>query len=91
MLLAVTLGGGGWLWIKADREARQAQVTREVAVALNRATMLREQAKLDRVGVAGFQCVKAPRANSAFGGLLRDVTAGGALLWSLHFGLATAR
>jgi serine/threonine-protein kinase len=45
VLLAVTLGGGGWLWLKADRDARQAQVVRDVNDALNQATLLREQSK----------------------------------------------
>ena len=40
VLLAGTLGGGGWLWVKTDRDARQAQVTREVNDALNKATAL---------------------------------------------------
>jgi tetratricopeptide (TPR) repeat protein len=44
VLLALTLVGG-WLWIKADRDARQAQVTRDVNDALNQAMALREQAK----------------------------------------------
>jgi serine/threonine-protein kinase len=54
VLLALTLGGGGWLWIKADRDARQAQVTRDVNDALNKATLLREQAKAAPVGSAAL-------------------------------------
>jgi serine/threonine-protein kinase len=45
-LLAVTLGGGGWLWIKSGHDARQAQRTRDIQAALNRATELREQAQV---------------------------------------------
>jgi superkiller protein 3 len=45
VLLAMTLGGGSWLYLKSQRDARLAQVTREVNEALNRATALREQAK----------------------------------------------
>jgi serine/threonine-protein kinase len=45
VLLAATLGGGGWLWVKTGRDARQAQLTRDVNDALNKATVLREKAK----------------------------------------------
>jgi tetratricopeptide (TPR) repeat protein len=45
VLLALTLGGAGWLWVKADRDARRMAVTREVNEALNQATALREQAR----------------------------------------------
>jgi serine/threonine-protein kinase len=54
VLLAVTLGGGAWLWVKADSAARQAQVTRDVNDALNQATALREKAKAARAGAALF-------------------------------------
>jgi serine/threonine-protein kinase len=54
VLLAVLLGGGGWLWIKADRDARQTQLTRDVNEALNRATALREKAKAATVGSAAL-------------------------------------
>jgi serine/threonine protein kinase len=54
VLLAVTLGGGGWLWVKSDRDARQAHVAREVNDAVNRATALREQAKAANVGGAAL-------------------------------------
>jgi tetratricopeptide (TPR) repeat protein len=53
LLLAVALGGG-WVWIKADHQARQAQVTRQVHEALNRATALREQGKAAPVGSAAL-------------------------------------
>ena len=52
VLAAVTLGGGGGLWIKSDRDARLSQVTRDVNEALNKATALREQAKAANVGSA---------------------------------------
>ncbi len=54
VLLALTLGGGGCLWVKSERDARQAQVTHEVNDALNRATALREQAKAAPVGSAAL-------------------------------------
>jgi eukaryotic-like serine/threonine-protein kinase len=54
VLLAVTLGGGSWLWLKADRDARQAALTREVNETVNRATALREQAKAAVVGSAAL-------------------------------------
>jgi serine/threonine-protein kinase len=54
VLLALTVGGGGWLWIKTDREARQAQVAREVNEALNKATALREQARTATTGGAAM-------------------------------------
>jgi serine/threonine protein kinase len=54
VLLAVTLIGCGWLWVKADRDARMAQVTRDVNEALNQATALREQAKAAPVGGAAL-------------------------------------
>jgi serine/threonine-protein kinase len=41
VLLALTPGGGGWLWVKSDREARLAQVNREVSGALTQARALR--------------------------------------------------
>jgi serine/threonine-protein kinase len=54
VLLAVTLGGGGWLYVKSERDARQAQVARDVNDALNKATALREQAKTAPVGSAAL-------------------------------------
>jgi tetratricopeptide (TPR) repeat protein len=53
VLLALTLGGG-WLYVKNERDARQAQVAREVNDALNKATALREQAKKANVGSAAL-------------------------------------
>jgi serine/threonine-protein kinase len=54
VLLAVTLGGGGWLYVKNEREARQAQAAREVNNALNEATALREKAKATTTGGAAL-------------------------------------
>jgi serine/threonine-protein kinase len=51
---AVTLGGGSWLWLKSDREARQAALDREVSDALTRGAALREQAKAATVGGAAL-------------------------------------
>ena len=45
VLIAVTLGGGGWLWNKAEQEAEQARVARDINQALNKATLLQAQAK----------------------------------------------
>jgi serine/threonine-protein kinase len=45
VLLAVALGGGAARWLQADRQARQAQVAREVHDALDQVTALREQAR----------------------------------------------
>jgi serine/threonine-protein kinase len=42
VLLAVTLGGVGWMSVRADREARLAQRTRDINEALTQATALRE-------------------------------------------------
>jgi serine/threonine-protein kinase len=44
VLAALTLGGGGWLYLKNERDARRAQVTRDINDAVNKATALREQA-----------------------------------------------
>jgi serine/threonine-protein kinase len=52
VLLSATLGGGGFLWIKQEHDVRQAQVSRNVNGAMNRATALREQAKAALVGGA---------------------------------------
>jgi serine/threonine-protein kinase len=54
VLLAATLGGGGWLYFKSERDARQTQVAREVNDALNKGTALREQAKAANVGSAAL-------------------------------------
>jgi serine/threonine-protein kinase len=54
LLLAVTLGGGGWLYLQTQREARQAQLTREVNETLNQVTALREQARTASVGGAAL-------------------------------------
>ena len=48
----MTLGGGGWLWVKNERDARLAQVTRDVNEALNQATALRVQAQAAPAGGA---------------------------------------
>jgi serine/threonine-protein kinase len=45
VLSALTLGGGTWLWLKSERDARQAQLTRDVNEALNQATRLRTEAQ----------------------------------------------
>jgi serine/threonine-protein kinase len=45
VLLAVTLGGGGALWLQADRQARQTRIAREANDALQEVTRLREKAR----------------------------------------------
>jgi tetratricopeptide (TPR) repeat protein len=45
VLLAVALGGGTAFWLQADRQARQAQVTREVNDALGEVARLRDKAR----------------------------------------------
>jgi serine/threonine-protein kinase len=65
VLLAVTLGGGGWLWIKNERDARQAQVARDVNDALNQATAFREQAKTAVVGSAALYAQAREQAQRA--------------------------
>jgi tetratricopeptide (TPR) repeat protein len=50
VLLALTLGGGGWLYLKNERDARQAQLSRDVNEAMNKATAFREQARTAAVG-----------------------------------------
>jgi hypothetical protein len=54
VLLALTLGGGGYFYVKNERDARQAQVVREVNDALNQAAALRENAKANSVGGAAL-------------------------------------
>src|SRR5262249_49922829 len=54
VLLALTLGGGGWLWVKHERDTRAAQTSREVNEALNQATALREKAKSAATGGAAL-------------------------------------
>jgi tetratricopeptide (TPR) repeat protein len=48
VVLALMLGGGGWLWVKAERDARQIALIRDVNEALNAATAFRTQGQLDR-------------------------------------------
>jgi serine/threonine-protein kinase len=54
VVLAVTVGGGGWLWVQTERDARQARVAREVNVALNQAVALRAQASSAATGSAAL-------------------------------------
>jgi serine/threonine-protein kinase len=54
VLLALTLGGGGYLYVKNERDTRAAQTARDVHDALNRATALREQARAAAVGSAAL-------------------------------------
>jgi serine/threonine-protein kinase len=54
VLLAVLAAGSGWLYVKNEREARQAQLSRDVNDALTRATALREQGKATGGGATLF-------------------------------------
>jgi tetratricopeptide (TPR) repeat protein/serine/threonine protein kinase len=61
VLLAVLLGGGGWLYVKGERDARervqarrQVELAQEVNDALSKATTLREKAKSAKVGGAAL-------------------------------------
>ncbi len=52
VLALIALGGGGWVWVKADRDARGVALTRDVNDAMNKATMLRAQASSATTGGA---------------------------------------
>jgi serine/threonine-protein kinase len=52
VLLALTVGGGGSLWVKHERDARQARVARDVNEALNQVSALRAQASSASTGGA---------------------------------------
>jgi serine/threonine-protein kinase len=65
VLLAVTLGGGGWLYLKSERDARLAQLTRDVNEALNQAASLREKAKAATTGGAALFAQARERAQRA--------------------------
>ena len=54
VLAVMVLGGGGWVLVKADRDARVAALTRDVNDALNKATMLRSQASSATSGGASL-------------------------------------
>jgi serine/threonine-protein kinase len=54
VLLALTLGGVSWLYLKADRDARTARLTREINEAIQQATTLREEAKSAPTGGAAL-------------------------------------
>jgi serine/threonine-protein kinase len=65
ILLALTLGGGGWLFVKNERDARQAQLAREVNEALNKATSLREKARTAPTGGAALLAQAREQAQRA--------------------------
>jgi serine/threonine protein kinase len=61
VLLAILLGGGGWLYVKSERDAQQAALARrqvelaqDINEALGKATTLREQAKSAKTGGAAL-------------------------------------
>src|SRR5262249_53895516 len=65
VLLAVTLGGGGFLYVKADRDARQALATHNVNDAVNQATALREKARTAPTGGAALLAQAREQAQRA--------------------------
>jgi Tfp pilus assembly protein PilF len=65
VLLALTLGGGGWLYVKNDREARQAQLARDVNDALNQVNALREKARTAPTGRAALLAQAREQAQRA--------------------------
>src|SRR5262249_2346525 len=78
VLLALTLGGGAWLFVKTERDARQAQLTREVNEALNKATTRREKARTARTGSATLLAQAREQAQRA-GALIENGSADEAL------------
>ena len=54
VLLAAALGGGGSMWVKSERDARQMAIAREVNEAVNKATILHERAKAAGPGGAAL-------------------------------------
>jgi tetratricopeptide (TPR) repeat protein len=62
VLLAVGVAGGGGLWLRASRDARQAKVSSDVHEALNQATAFRAQA---RAGGPGSQTLLAQAREQA--------------------------
>jgi tetratricopeptide (TPR) repeat protein len=65
VLLAVTLVGGAWLRLEAERDARRAQLNRDVNDALARVTALREQARAANVGGGGLTAQAREQAQRA--------------------------
>jgi serine/threonine-protein kinase len=68
VLLAVVLGGGGWLWLRAEREARLARTNQAVSAALAEARALRERARTaparEATALAGQARQEAERAEA---------------------------
>jgi serine/threonine-protein kinase len=65
VLLAVTLGGGGFLYVKSERDARRAHVEREVNDALAQAGRLLAEAKAARSGGAALLAQAREQAQRA--------------------------
>jgi tetratricopeptide (TPR) repeat protein len=65
VLLALTLGGAGFLYVKNERDARQAQVAREVNDALSQATALREKSRAAMTGGAALLAQAREQAQRA--------------------------
>jgi tetratricopeptide (TPR) repeat protein len=66
VLLAVTAGGGGWLYLKTQRDARQDQLSRDVNEAVNQATAFRERARTASVGGAALFAQAREQAQRAW-------------------------
>jgi eukaryotic-like serine/threonine-protein kinase len=65
VLVALMVGGGSWLWMKNEREARQMALSRDVNEALNRATAFREQARAATTGSAALLAQAREQAQRA--------------------------
>jgi serine/threonine-protein kinase len=48
VLLTVLAGGGGWLWLRSERQARAERLQRDVDLAVTESTALRERARTAR-------------------------------------------
>jgi RNA polymerase sigma factor (TIGR02999 family) len=65
VLLAVGVAGGGGLWLRASRDARQAKVSSDVHEALNQATAFRAQARAGGPGSQGLLAQAREQAERA--------------------------
>jgi serine/threonine-protein kinase len=65
VLLAVSAGSAAALWLQADRQARQTQLTREVNDALDQVTALREKATAATADSAGLSAQAREQAQRA--------------------------
>ncbi len=61
----MALGGGGWLWVKSERDARQIALGREVNQALNKAAALLYRSKAASPGGAALLAQSREQAQRA--------------------------